>query len=85
MFQEKIFTAKQEKFNLVFPFLFFPILIWEYFLSEPISNESKAISIFIAKTLFLNHVHVYFTFSLFFCLKLEPGHKLKTRLLSFMQ
>lgn len=63
--QIRIFPRRQEQINLILPVLFFVGLIFEVMLGSLTSPFVKNSTSFIAKILFLNHVHVYFTLVLF--------------------
>lgn len=59
-----IFKPTAEIINLVTPFLFIPLLLWEYLNQPMLSTGVQTTSRFIAKSIFLNHLHVYFTLSM---------------------
>ncbi len=61
-----LFTKNSENITLLFPLFCVPLLIWEFFIHGRLTKMEHAIGMYVASTLFLNHLHVYFTFSLFF-------------------
>lgn len=58
------FSRRLEVLNLIFPLLFFGFIAWELLADHRFSGTEKSYGTFIAKILFLNHVHVYFSFAL---------------------
>lgn len=59
-----IFSSRLEKVNLFFPIVLLVILAWELLSGHVYTNDQKKIALFSAKILFLNHVHIYFSFAL---------------------
>lgn len=59
-----LFSESIEKINLFTPLLFFALMIWEYSTAKVFSANERTIALYITKVVFLNHLHVYFTFAM---------------------
>ncbi|CAN5460963.1 hypothetical protein BH10BDE1_BH10BDE1_08050 [soil metagenome] len=59
-----LFSPRLERLNLLFPLLFIVPVVWEFCFEPTFSLQDRNYGNFVAKILFLNHVHIYFSFAL---------------------
>lgn len=69
----EIFPAQIEKIYLTAPFFFILIIIADLIFSVPLINNERVFAYFLTQTIFLNGIHIYFTFA--FLMKLPEGRQ----------